>query len=173
MQITLRRGKRTPEGSPGLCQKTSSSKSNRCFLPNPSFWDQRQIPGFLLDAKPPAVTHLSHTSHTSVPAHLGISTMEHHIMWKKLDSPQTACSLCWFPLKIHFFSLSSLYFLSFSKEKLDKEGFSRPISKCWNCFKGSLMEKYQHNNEFSTENLNPLRKANIFSNLALPISLSE
>lgn len=170
MQLTLNAGKRTPEGWPGLYQKASSSKSNRCFLSNPSFWDQRQIPGFLLDAKPPGVTHLSHTSYTSVPAHLGISTMEHHIMWKKLDSPHTAHSLCWFPLKTHFF-LSSLYFLSFLKEKLDKEGFSRPISKCWNCFKGSLMEKYQHNSEFLTENLNPMRKASIFSNSHLLIRI--
>lgn len=172
MQLSLNTGKRTPEGCPGLYQKATSSESNRCFLSNHSFWDQRQTTGFLLDAKPSGVTHLSHNSYTSVPAHLGISTMEHHIMWKKSDPPQTACSLCWCPLKIHFF-LSSLYFLSFLKEKLDNDGFSRPISKCWNCFKGSLMEKYQHNSEFLPENLNPMRKISILSNWILPTSLSE
>lgn len=93
-------------------------------------------------------------------------------MWKKLDPPQTSCSSCWFPLKIYFF-LSSLYFLSFLRQKLDKEGFSRPISKCWNCFKGSLMDNYEHNSEFLTENLNSTRKVSISSNLLLPISLSE
>lgn len=66
------------------------------------------------------------------------------------------------------FTFFSFYFLSFLRGKLDKECFSRPISKCWNCFRGSLMDKYQHNSEFLTENLNPLREDSILSNLILP-----